>query len=74
MESCLTEAGKKAEWEAALAMMSAIAGSKEITLAADKGYQDQKCIEGLQALGVVPLVAEYKPSKNWKKLAERQGT
>ena len=48
-------------------MMSAIApGSKEITLAADKGYQDQTCIEGLRALGVVPLVAEYTPSKNWE--------
>jgi transposase len=67
MESCLTEAGKKAEWEAALAMMSMLAtGNKEITVGADKGYQDETCIEGLRALGVIPLVAEYKPSKNWK--------
>jgi transposase len=67
MESCLTEAGKKAEWEAALAMMSVLAaGNKEITVGADKGYQDETCIEGLRALGVIPLVAEYKPSKNWK--------
>ena len=67
MEACLTEAGKKAEWEAALAMMSVLAvGNKEITVGADKGYQDETCIEGLRALGVIPLVAEYKPSKNWK--------
>lgn len=67
VESCLTEAGKKAEWEAALSMLSTMAPrSREITVAADKAYQEQSCIEGLRALGVVPLIAEYKSSKNWK--------
>ena len=47
-------------------MMSAISGHRSgRTLAADKGYQEEKFIQGLRALGVVPLVAEYKASKNW---------
>jgi transposase len=67
VESCLTEAGKKAEWEAALSMLSTIAPRRrEILVAADKAYQEQSCIEGLRALGVVPLIAEYKSTKNWK--------
>ena len=53
--------------DAALSMLAALSGRKpEITLAADKGYQDEKCIAGLRRLGVVPLVAEFKASKNWK--------
>ena len=32
-------------------------------MAADKGYQDEKCIVGMRALGVVPLVAELKRRK-----------
>jgi len=35
-------------------------------VAADKGYQDEQCIRGMRGLGVVPLVAEFKASKNWK--------
>ena len=44
-------------------------------MAAEKGYQDEKCITGMRALGVVPLVAEFRASKNWKNWlseAERQ--
>ena len=67
VQSCVTEAGRRAELDAALAMLEAIAGGKrEITVAADKGYQDEKCITGMRALRVVPLVAEFKASKNWK--------
>jgi transposase len=67
MESCVTEAGRRAELEAALTMLAAIAPqNRQITVAADKGYQDEKCIVGMRRLGVVPLVAEFKPSKNWK--------
>jgi transposase len=66
MQSCVTRAGRRAEREAGLAMMSAISGSgRQITLAADKAYQEEKFIKGLRALGVIPLVAEYKESKNW---------
>jgi transposase len=67
MESCVTEAGRRAEMDAALSMLAAIAPrTREITVAADKGYQDEKCILGMRALGVVPLVAEFKTSKHWK--------
>jgi transposase len=67
VQSCVTEAGRRAELDAALAMVGAMVGcQREITVAADKGYQDEKCITGMRALGVVPLVAEFKASKNWK--------
>lgn len=66
MQSCVTTAGRREEREAGLAMMRAVCGGRRpITLAADKGYQEEKFIKGLRALGVVPLVAEYKESKNW---------
>lgn len=67
VESCVTEAGRRAELEAALSMLGALKARKpEITVAADKGYQDEKCIVGMRRLGVIPLVAEFKSSKNWK--------
>ena len=67
VESCLTQAGKRGEWEAALAMLAKLApGEREITVAADTAYQEEKLIAGLRALRVVPLIAEYKPSKHWK--------
>ena len=76
VQSCVTEAGRRAELDAALTMLGAIAPRPwQITVAADKGYQDEKCITGMRALGVVPLVAEFKASKNWKNWlseAERQ--
>src|SRR5215475_2603537 len=72
VESCVTEAGKKAEWEAALAMLGKIApGDREITVGADKGFQDQRFIQGLRALRAVPLVAEYsRPYKGWQNWLE----
>jgi hypothetical protein len=67
VQSCVTEAGRRAELDAALAMLGAIAPRpRQITVAANKGYQDEKCITGVRALGVVPLVAEFKASKHWK--------
>jgi len=67
MESCVTQASKRGEWEAGLAMLAKLApGDRAITVAADKGYQEEKFIAALRALGVVPLVAEYKPSPHWK--------
>ena len=66
MESCVSEAGRRAELDAALAMLAAMPRKQEITVAADKGYQDQNCIVGMRRLAVVPLVAEFKASKNWK--------
>jgi hypothetical protein len=73
VESCLTQASKRAEWEAALAMLGNMAsGGREITVAADRGYQEEKFIAAVRALGVVPLVAEYKPSKYWKNWLTRE--
>ena len=66
VQSCVTEAIKRAEREAGLAMMAKIAlPNRQMTLAADTNYQERTFIEGLRALGVTPLVAEYKESKNW---------
>ncbi len=56
----MTEAIKRAEREAGLAMMSEMARADgQVTLAADRNYQERTFIEGLRALGVIPLVAEY---------------
>jgi len=67
VESCVSEAGRRAEMDAALAMLQALPrNAPTITVAADKGYQDEHCIGGMRALGVVPLVAEFKASKHWK--------
>ncbi len=67
VQSCVSEAGRRAELDAALTMLSKLRrGGGSITVAADKGYQDEKCIAGMRALGVVPLVAEFRPSKHWK--------
>ena len=64
--ACVTEAIKRAEREAALAMMSQIAPrERTVTLAADRNYQERKFVAGLRELGVVPLVAEYQESKHW---------
>ena len=58
--ACVTEAIKRAEREAGLAMMSEIARCDgPVTLAADRNYQQRTFLEGLRALGVIPLVAEY---------------
>jgi len=66
MQSLVTEATKRAEREAGLKMMAQMApGDQAITLAADTAYQEKTFIQGLRELGVVPMVAEYKESKNW---------
>jgi transposase len=66
VQSCVTEAIKRAEREAGLAMMSQMARPDQpVSLAADTSYQERKFIEGLRGLGVIPLVAEYRESKNW---------
>ena len=64
--SCVTEAIKRAEREAGLSMMGQIATrDRPTTLAADRNYQERTFIAGLRELGVIPLIAEYRPSKNW---------
>jgi transposase len=71
MEACATQSSKKAEREAGLKMMQRMVGrkkrkqSQEITLGADKGYQEETFVEGLRGLEVIPHVAEYQENKNW---------
>lgn len=76
--ACVTQSSTKAEREAGLQMLAEVprAVGKKITLGADKGFQEERFIAGLRALGVVPHVAEYAvPSKhwpNWLKPEERE--
>jgi transposase len=71
VQACATQASKTAEREAGLEMMKRRLGSKkkkpgqEFTLGADKGYQEEKFVKGVRALGVIPHVAEYAENKNW---------
>jgi transposase len=72
VKPCVTQAGKREEPRAALAMLQRIvhrvrakrpAGEEmEITVGADKAYQEKGFIEGLRELGVIPHVAEYQRS------------
>jgi len=72
--ACATQASRKAEREAGLQMMKELLQRKkkqeedskrDITLGADKGYQEEAFVEGLRSLQVIPHVAEYEANKNW---------
>ena len=76
LKPCVTESGTREERIAALAMLQQIVkrmrrrGKKsrrgEITVGADKAYQDKTLIDGLRKLGVVPHIAEYdKNLRQW---------
>src|SRR5260370_1222073 len=80
VQACVTPAGRKAEREAAEAMVTPVAGKQNnkrqsgetlaaLTLAADKSYQAEEFIKRLRELQVVPHIAEYEKetplSKNW---------
>jgi transposase len=54
----LTRATGRAEWEAAWAMAKAIPGRRRATLGADKHYDDRNFIECLRTLNVTPHVAQ----------------
>jgi transposase len=55
----VTEAGTRAEREAALALLDSPRKEKRRTLGADKQYQERQFVEALRAHGIVPHVAEY---------------
>jgi transposase len=57
--ACVTEAGTRAEREAALALLDEHGGGKRRTLGADKQYQEPKFVEALRGRQIVPHVAEY---------------
>jgi transposase len=70
VDACATQASKKAEGEAGLKMMRRWVERKkrpgqELTLGADKAYQEKNFVQGLRALAVVPHVAEYQENPNW---------
>lgn len=84
VKPCVTEAGKRAERDAALQMLrellpqirakrKAEEASKEITVGGDKGYQEQDFVEGLRELSVTPHIAEYDGNRrSWLQASERE--
>lgn len=80
--ACATQSSKRAEREAALAMLDSLGRDPRrvgpetgsITLGADKAYQFEDFIWGLRLRRVVPHVAEYKKNDkfpNWLREEER---
>jgi transposase len=72
VKACVTESGTRAEREAGLAMVRKIPRKEEggkvqaITLGGDKAYQEEKFIDELRELQVIPHIAEYaKESEQW---------
>jgi transposase len=57
--ACVTEAGTRAEREAALALLDQRRSGKRRTLGADKQYQERRFVEALRARNIVPHIAEY---------------
>jgi transposase len=87
VQAGVTQAGRKAEREAAEAMLTSAARERDkkrrpgeelapLTLAGDKGYQAEEFIKKLRELRVVPHIAEYERetplSKNWLSPSERE--
>jgi len=58
VNSRLTQATGRAEWEAAWTMTKAIRGCRRATLGADKHYDDRAFVECLRTLNVTPHVAQ----------------
>jgi transposase len=61
-----TQASTVAERQAALQMLKRLKRGKRMTLGADKGYQEERFVNGLRHLGVTPHVAEYEPNPKWR--------
>jgi transposase len=57
--AAVTEAGTRAEREAALALLDQQRSGKRRSLGADKQYQEPQFVEALRARGIVPHIAEY---------------
>jgi transposase len=64
-----TQAGAKAEREAALTMLDQIerqpGRAETVTVGADKSYQHEEFVAGLRVRKAVPHVAEYEPNPKW---------
>lgn len=61
-----TQASTVAERQAALQMLKRLKRGKRMTLGADKGYQEERFVNGLRSLKVKPHVAEYEPNPKWR--------
>lgn len=59
VEACVTQAGTRAEREAALVLLDRAARGRRRTLGADKQYQERQFVEALRERNIVPHVAEY---------------
>jgi len=76
MKSCVTLSGTREEREAALAMLTRMVTERRtkrkpgeefgpVTVGGDKGYQEEKFIQGLRELQVIPHIAEYETNVRW---------
>jgi len=76
MKSCVTLSGTREEREAALLMLTRMvrereakrkAGEKlgQMTVGADTAYQEEKFIQALRKLQMVPHIAEYQENAQW---------
>jgi IS5 family transposase len=59
-------AGNAAERQAALKMLKGLKRQPDITLGADKGYQEEQFVEQLRSQKIKPHVAEYAPNPKWR--------
>jgi transposase len=57
--ACVSEAGTRAEREAALRLLDEAGGKRPRSLGADKQYQEREFVAALRQRGIVPHVAEY---------------
>jgi transposase len=73
VEACVTQAGTRAEREAALEMLASLLQKRkadeelrELTLGGDKSYQEEQFIKNLRKMKIQPHIAEYeKESRQW---------
>jgi transposase len=73
VQALATQASTTAEREAALVMLDKLKlRGEQITLGADKGYQQERFIEGLRQRRAVPHVAEYESNPQWHNFLSEQ--
>ncbi len=82
VRACVTQSATRAEREAGLEMVRKLprkeAGGKvgPITLGGDKAYQEEKFVEELRAMQVIPHIAEFEKESwqwpNWLTTSERE--
>ena len=63
VQTFVTEANGRAEWEAAMLMAEAIPGGKRVTLGGDKNYDTQEFVGELRAMKITPHVAQNNISR-----------